>query len=105
MVLVKCGKIDTPCVCPEIGIYIFTTICSNVYLLQPVIFYDFLSIPLSLSLSVSHMARKDPQDIFLFHPVYPDLIIIYCDEIATISLSTTSQPFPLPPYDDDDDDD
>lgn len=61
--------VDTPLsVCPEIGIYIFTTICSNVYLLQTVIFYDFLSIPLSLSLS--HMAGKDPQDIF-----YPILYI------------------------------
>lgn len=94
-----------PCVCPEIRIHIYTTTCSNVYLLQTVsLFYDFLSIPLSLSLSVSH-GRKRSTGHFLFYPVYPDLIVIYCDEIATTSLSTTSQPFPLPPYDDDDDDD
>lgn len=102
MVLVKCGKIDTPSCVLRLGyIYIFTTICSNVYLLQTVTFDDFLSIPLSLSLSVSH-GRKRSTGHFLFYPVYPDLIIIYFDEIATISLSTTSQPFPLPPYDDDD---
>lgn len=61
MVLVECVKIDTPSCVLRLG-YIYTTICSNVYLLQTVIFYDFLSIPLSLSLS--HMAGKDPQEIF-----------------------------------------
>lgn len=94
--------VDTPSVCPEIRIHIYTTIYSNVYLLPTVIFYDFLSILLSLSVSYG---RKRSTGHFLFYPAYPDLIIIYCDEIATISLSTTSQPFPLPPYDDVDDDD
>lgn len=56
--------VDTPPVCVLRLGYISTTICSNVYLLPTVIFYDFLSIPLSLSLS--HMAGKDPQVIFYY---------------------------------------
>lgn len=60
MVLVECVKIDTPSCVLRLG-YIYTTICSNVYLLPTVIFYRF---SVDSSLSVSHMAGKDPQDIF-----------------------------------------
>lgn len=50
MVLVECVKIDTPSCVLRLG-YIYTTICSNVYLLQTVIFYRF-SVDSSLSLSL-----------------------------------------------------
>lgn len=74
MVLVECVKIDTPSCVLRLG-YVYTTICSNVYLLPTVIFYDFLSIPLSLSVCVSHGWKRSTGH-FLFYPAYPDLIII-----------------------------